>query len=162
VKDLKVEEAAKKQEPPRPQGVPNDPAILSVCPLPFYSPFFFLDEQLRIYESQNITVDISVAFLLIQFILSFGFVVEINLMDRRMLLLLHERNSHRFIHICTSSHIPLLLQATAITNTHRLLSVDQEDIGHLLRDPKDSINILLVFLKAFPLLLKAFVVQCPI
>jgi protein LSM14 len=30
VKDLKVEEAAKKVEPP-PRGVPNDPAILTVC-----------------------------------------------------------------------------------------------------------------------------------
>ena len=30
VKDLKVEEAAKKVEPP-PRGVPDDPAILAVC-----------------------------------------------------------------------------------------------------------------------------------
>jgi protein LSM14 len=30
VKDLKVEETAKKVEPP-PRGVPNDPAILTVC-----------------------------------------------------------------------------------------------------------------------------------
>ena len=49
VKDLKVEETAKKPEPARPQGVPNDPAILSVCP-PLSHPFpVTLDEQLRIH-----------------------------------------------------------------------------------------------------------------
>ena len=36
VKDLKVEEAAKKVEPP-PRGVPDDPAILAVCSLPTVS-----------------------------------------------------------------------------------------------------------------------------
>lgn len=40
VKDLKVEEAAKKVEPP-PRGMPNDPAILTVCP-PNLSSMLFL------------------------------------------------------------------------------------------------------------------------
>jgi hypothetical protein len=45
VKDLKVEEAAKKVEPP-PRGVPDDPAILAVRP-PLFCHFAFLyDEQL--------------------------------------------------------------------------------------------------------------------
>ena len=48
VKDLKVEEAAKKVEPP-PRGVPDDPAILAVCPpTPLFVTGFF-DEQLRIF-----------------------------------------------------------------------------------------------------------------
>ena len=67
VKDLKVEEAAKKVEPP-PRGVPDDPAILAVCILQIpwsFVPFAIFDELLRISFSQNYLVDISVAFLLI-------------------------------------------------------------------------------------------------
>jgi hypothetical protein len=49
VKDLKVEEAAKKVEPP-PRGMPNDPAILAVCHLTLCG---FYDEQPRIFSSLN-------------------------------------------------------------------------------------------------------------
>lgn len=47
VKDLKIEEAAKKVEPPPPR-VPDDPAILAVSLQPFGFDLLF-DEQLRIY-----------------------------------------------------------------------------------------------------------------
>jgi hypothetical protein len=48
VKDLKIEEAAKKVEPP-PRGVPDDPAILAVClPTTLFVTVYF-DEQLRIF-----------------------------------------------------------------------------------------------------------------
>ncbi len=47
VKDLKVEEAAKKVEPP-PRGMPNDPAILTVCPPNMSSMHCFLMNNLRI------------------------------------------------------------------------------------------------------------------
>lgn len=48
MKDLKVEEAAKKVEPP-PRGVPDDPAILKVCPPNTLVATVFFDEQLRIF-----------------------------------------------------------------------------------------------------------------
>jgi len=48
VKDLKVEEAAKKVESP-PRGVPDDPAILTVFPPSTLFVRVLFDEQFRIF-----------------------------------------------------------------------------------------------------------------
>jgi hypothetical protein len=48
-----VEEAAKKVEPP-PRGVPDDPAILAVCPLRWsFCVLFLVMNNFRIFSSQN-------------------------------------------------------------------------------------------------------------